>query len=49
MLVEAVRLLKSEHPEALAVLIGGGAEEERVRGLIREASVEGHFKLVGPV
>ncbi len=49
LLIEAVRLLKGEHPDVLAVLVGGGAEEERVRGLIREAGVEHHFQLVGPI
>lgn len=49
LLIEAVRLLKADHPEVLAALVGGGAEEERIRGLIREAGVEDHFKLVGPI
>jgi glycosyltransferase involved in cell wall biosynthesis len=49
LLIEAVRLLKSDHPEVLAVLVGGGAEETVIRGRIREAGVEDYFKLVGPI
>lgn len=49
LLIEAVRQLKDTHPEVLAVLVGGGAEEERIRTLIREAGVAEYFKLVGPI
>ena len=49
LLVEAIDRVRRERPEVLVVLVGGGAEEQRVKQLIDERGLADHFLLTGPI
>lgn len=49
LLVEAIESLRSRMPEVLAVLVGGGAEFDRIQQMVREKNLESHLRLLGPI
>jgi glycosyltransferase involved in cell wall biosynthesis len=46
-LIEAAREVVKALPEAVFVVVGGGPDEGQARALIRRASLQEHFQLVG--
>lgn len=49
LLIEAIDLLRREHPGVLAVLVGGGGEEKRIKEQIGQRGLSEHFLLTGPI
>lgn len=49
LLVEAMDHLKRQTPEALAVLVGGGQEHDRIASLVKDKGLSEHVRLLGPI
>ena len=49
LLLQAINLLRVELPNIVALLIGGGPEEENLRAQMRNMDLENHVKFIGRV
>ncbi|TWT47364.1 glycosyltransferase family 4 protein [Botrimarina hoheduenensis] len=49
LLVDAVDRLRHQQPETLAVMIGGGEEQQRIVQLVQRRKLESFFRFLGPI
>ncbi|MEO1498140.1 MAG: glycosyltransferase family 4 protein [Planctomycetota bacterium] len=49
LLIEAMERLRASRPQAVAIVVGGGTEDERLRAMVSAKNLKDHVRMLGPI